>query len=201
MNFVSAKEHYDLLIQEENDPVNDSPILQKHMDKWDGKTFIDALSLTPRSHVLEIGVGTGRLAKKVLERGCFSFTGIDISPATIDRAKLHLRSWNNVLLITDDFLNHSFQSKFDAVYCSLTFFHFKGKKATVNKVVQILNKTGLFVLSISVAKENVINYDTRQVLLYPDDLEETKNLFTICGLKVLRVINTEFANIIVAQKI
>ncbi len=36
MNFVSAKEHYDLLIQEENDPVNDPPILQKHMDKWDG---------------------------------------------------------------------------------------------------------------------------------------------------------------------
>lgn len=201
MNFVSTKEHYDLLIREDNDPVNDPPILQKYMDKWDGKIFIDALLLTPQSHVLEIGVGTGRLAKKVLERGCFSFTGIDISPATIDRAKLHLRPWDNVLLITDDFLNYPFQSKFDTVYCSLTFFHFKDKKAAINKVVKILNRTGLFVLSISIVEENILDYGPRKVLLYPDDLDETKTLLAISGLKIIRVLNTEFADIIVAQKI
>ena len=31
--------HYDLLIDEGNDPVNDPKSLQKYMDKWDGQPF------------------------------------------------------------------------------------------------------------------------------------------------------------------
>ena len=31
--------HYDLLIDENNDPFRDSPVLQKYMDQWDGELF------------------------------------------------------------------------------------------------------------------------------------------------------------------
>ena len=54
--------HYDLLLAEGQDPVRDPAPLRAYMDKWDGKPFLDALQLSPEKTVLEIGVGTGRLA-------------------------------------------------------------------------------------------------------------------------------------------
>ncbi|MDE6111645.1 MAG: class I SAM-dependent methyltransferase, partial [Eubacterium sp.] len=56
--------HYDLLIEENNDPVHDPEPLRIYMDKWDGQKFIDNLELNKNKTVLEIGVGTGRLAIK-----------------------------------------------------------------------------------------------------------------------------------------
>lgn len=35
--------HYDLLIDEGNDPVHDSEPLREYMDKWDGQAFIDKM--------------------------------------------------------------------------------------------------------------------------------------------------------------
>ena len=40
-------EHYDLLIEEGNDPVLDPPILREYMDRWDGQLLIDLTKLTP----------------------------------------------------------------------------------------------------------------------------------------------------------
>lgn len=57
--------HYDLLIDENNDPVHDPKSLQNYMDKWDGQTFIDKMELDKDKSVLEIGVGTGRLAVRI----------------------------------------------------------------------------------------------------------------------------------------
>ena len=36
-------QHYDLLIEENNDPVRDPKPLKDYMDKWDGKVFIDKM--------------------------------------------------------------------------------------------------------------------------------------------------------------
>ena len=40
--YTTVKEHYDLLIDEGNDPVYDPMPLQEYMDKWDGQKFIDS---------------------------------------------------------------------------------------------------------------------------------------------------------------
>lgn len=66
---------YDKLIEENNDPVNDPKPLQDYMDKWDGQVFIDKMHLDSNKTVLEIGVGTGRIAVKVAPL-CKAFTGI-----------------------------------------------------------------------------------------------------------------------------
>ena len=50
--FVSAQEHYDLLIEEGNDPVLDPPALAAYMDGWDGEILLDALELTSGCRVL-----------------------------------------------------------------------------------------------------------------------------------------------------
>lgn len=60
--FTDVRTHYDLLSDEGNDPVPDPPALQAYMDRWDGQSFIDHMQLSPDQSVLEIGVGTGRLA-------------------------------------------------------------------------------------------------------------------------------------------
>ena len=38
--------HYDLLIDEDNDPFRDVPVLQEYMSRWDGQNFIDAMELS-----------------------------------------------------------------------------------------------------------------------------------------------------------
>lgn len=201
MNTISTKEHYDLLIKEGNDPVFDPPPLREYMDKWDGQPFIDALSLTPSSDVLEIGIGTGRIAKKVLSTGCKHLTGIDISPLTIVQAKSNLSNWSNISLITNDFIDYAFEQKFDVVYCSLTFFHIKDKNAAIDKISNLLKSPGLFVLSISKDNRTIINFGTRFVEIFPDNLDEIQQLFVLHDLEIIKVIHTEFAHIIVGKKI
>ena len=60
--------HYDALIDENNDPFRDPPLLAAYMDKWDGQAFVDLVAPNSRESVLEIGVGTGRLAARVAPR-------------------------------------------------------------------------------------------------------------------------------------
>ena len=78
--------HYDSLIDENNDPLQDTPALRAYMDKWDGQAFFEMLALSSNQKVLEIGCGTGRLAVRVAPV-VSSFFGIDISPKTVERAK------------------------------------------------------------------------------------------------------------------
>lgn len=103
-------QHYDLFIDQNNDPVHDPEPLKEYMDKWDGQEFIEALGLDNEKRVLEIGVGTGRLGVRVTPF-CNDFVGIDISSKTIGRAKENFKYFDNVSLICGDFLEHNFEKK------------------------------------------------------------------------------------------
>lgn len=190
--------HYDKLIDEDNDPFRDDIPLQEYMDKWDGHAFIDLLELTDKKSVLEIGVGTGRLAIKVLPF-CKDFTGIDISPKTIKRAKENLADYN-VNLICNDFLNYAFDKKVDVVYSSLTFMHIKEKQVAIQKVYNLLNNNGLFVLSIDKNQSEFIEMGNRKIRIYPDTKELISNLFKEIGFLNIILIETEFAYIIKGKR-
>ena len=43
--YKTVAEHYDMLVDENNDPVRDCTELREYMDKWDGKKFLDCLEL------------------------------------------------------------------------------------------------------------------------------------------------------------
>ncbi len=195
----SVTHHYDLLIDENNDPVHDPKPLQNYMDKWDGQVFIDKMELNKDKSVLEIGVGTGRLAVRVAPL-CGEFYGVDISPKTIGRAKDNLAKLENVSLTCADFLSYEFGRTYDVVYSSLTFMHVEEKQKAINKVATLLKDGGRFVLSIDKNQERFIDTGTRKIRTFPDTPEEIKTYIANSGLLLIEQYETEFAHIFVATK-
>lgn len=191
-------EHYDLLIDEGNDPAYDDLPLKEYMDKWDGKAFVDLLNINKDISALEIGVGTGRLALRICDK-VKTFTGIDLSPKTIARAKLNLQKYKPNL-ICDDFLRYEFAHKFDLIYSSLTFFHIERKLYAISKVYELLNSNGLFVLSIEKDTRGELDFCNRKIKLYPDDLKSTIKWLKLVGFELENVVETEFAYLFRAKK-
>ena len=190
--------HYDQLIIEGNDPVLDPPELKQYMDKWDGPLFLELLALKETDLVLEIGCGTGRLSLNVAPK-VRSFTGIDISEKTIEKAKVHL-PFENISLICTDFLEYSSTEKFDLVFSSLTFMHIKEKYEAIMKISNLLNPNGRVVISLDKNRETYIEYGTRKLEIYPDSPEEIVALMETVGLKYIEKHETEFAYIVKAIK-
>ena len=191
---ADVKKHYDMLIDEENDPFRDPPALKSYMDKWDGKIFIDCMELSNNKTVLEIGIGTGRIAEKTAPI-CRKLYGIDISEKTVERAKENLSHLSNIELICADFTEHIFNLKFDVIYSSLTFMHFEDKQFIISKIADLLKNNGLFVLSIDKSQSEYINFGTRKVKIYPDSPEKISVCIKNTGLTVDELIETEFAYI------
>ena len=199
MNEVTCAEHYDALITEDNDPVFDPEPLQRYMDKWDGSKFMDLLSLSKQYSVLEIGVGTGRLARRVAPH-CNRFVGIDLSCLTVERGRDNLSAFHNAELICGDFLSYRFSETFDVIYSSLTFLHIADKEAAIKKVFQLLNVNGKFVLSIDKAQDTTLQYENRFVKTYPDTPECIIGLLQNSGFLVEKQLETEFAYLFSAKK-
>lgn len=192
-------QRYDLLIDENNDPVHDSKPLRDYMDKWDGQTFIDKMGLDKDKSVLEIGVGTGRLAVRVAPL-CGQFYGIDISTKTIDRAKENLSEQTNVKLLCGDFQTLGISYSFDVIYSSLTFMHIKEKQTAIKKVASLLKDGGKFILSIDKNQDGFIDTGMRKITVFPDTPSEIKSYIANSGLLIIEQCETEFAHIFVAEK-
>ena len=191
-------DHYDSLIDENNDPVHDPAPLKDYMNKWDGDRFIEDLQLSEDKSVLEVGVGTGRLAIRVAPN-CGRFVGIDISPKTIERARENLAECKTVELICDDFLTHEFIGSFDIIYSSLTFMHIAEKQDAINKIASLLNLDGRFVLSIDKNQDEFIDTGDRKLQIFPDKSEEMLSFIKDAGLIIAKQYDTEFAHIFVAE--
>lgn len=196
---TDVKAHYDMLIDEGNDPVYDAEPLKKHMNKWDGDIFIHSMQLTDDKTILEIGIGTGRLALKVAPK-CKILYGIDISPKTIKRAKDNLKEYKNISLICDDFMIHNFDKKFDVIYSSLTFMHIEDKQRAINKVASLLNNAGIFVLSIDKNQSDYIDMSTRKIKIFPDTPDKTSEYIVLSGLSIIHKYETEIGIIFVTKK-
>lgn len=192
-------QHYDLLIDENNDPVHAPKPLRDYMDKWDGQAFIDKKNLDKDKSVLEIGVGTGRLAVRVAPL-CGQFYGIDISPKTIDRAKENLSEQTNVNLLCEDFQTLDISYSFDVIYSSLTFMHIEEKQIAINKVAALLKNSGKFILSIDKNKDGFIDTGTRKITVFSDTPAEMKSYIENSGLLLIEQFETEFAHIFIAEK-
>ena len=168
------------------------------MNKWDGQAFIDQLDLSTDNDVLEIGVGTGRLALRTAPF-CGTFCGIDISSKTIERAKENLSKFDNVTLICSDVLTHRFDRKFDVIYSSLTFMHIVEKQKAIEKAASLMNPNARFVLSIDKNQNRLLDYGSRKITIYPDNPIDITGYMEAAKLKILKQFETELAVIFVAE--
>lgn len=198
MEEVSLQKHYDLLIDEGDDPVHDPPALKEYMSKWDGPEFIKALDVDKNKSVLEIVAGTGRTAVQIISQ-CACYTGIDISPKAVERLNQNLLMHSNKNLICADFLNYKFNEKFDIIYSTLTFFHIEDKTGAIMKVSSLLNSSGRFVLSISKDISDKLIYNERSLTLFPDSVHNIREDIINSGLAISEIIETELAYIFVAD--
>ena len=192
-------EHYDRLIDEGNDPVFDTAELKAYMDTWDGVRFVDSMQLEPHQSVLEVGVGTGRLALRVAPH-VRRFLGVDISPKTVKRGSDNLSAYPNVTLLCADFMEASVVDRFDVIYSSLTFMHIKDKPSAIQKIASLLNDGGRFVLSIDKNQSEWIDMGTRKVEIYPDQPEKICTCLVDAGLVLIDRFETEHAHVLVAKK-
>ena len=192
--------HYNKLIEENNDPVHDPKPLREHMDKWDGQKFMESMRLDKNKSVLEIGIGTGRLAIRVAPL-CKSLCGIDISEKSIERAAQNLSAFSNVTLICEDFMSFECKERFDVIYSSLTFMHIKDKRAAIQKIASLLKHNGIFVLSIDKNQSEYIDMGDRKIKIYPDNPNEIRNFLQAANIKITDQSETELAYVTVSQKI
>ena len=207
LSYIKTRNHYDDLIDEIDDPQNfkvvdpahDPEPLRAYMDKWDGEAFVEAMQLNSNKYVLEIGIGTGRLALRVCAK-CGSFTGIDISPKTVEPAKENLKSFPHINLICGDYLTHHFDETFDVIYSSLTFMHIRDKQAAIRKALDLLTPGGRFVLSIDKNQQTEIDYGTRRIPVFPDTPKEIHELLAKAGFIIEQQFETEFAVVFAAVK-
>ena len=196
---MNVIEHYDNLIDEDNDSFNDPLPLQEYMNKWDGQLFIDSMCLTKEKSVLEVGIGTGRLAARVIPC-CGKFWGIDISPKTIIRAKENLSNFENIELVCADFMNYEFSEMFDVIYSSLTSMHFEDKQAFISKIASLLKEEGRFCLSIDKNHSEYIDMGNYKLRIYPDSPEEIVSCIKDTDMYIMKQFETEFAHIFVCSK-
>ena len=192
-------EHYNKLIDENNDPARDPKPLRDYMDKWDGDKFIESMQLDKSKSVLEIGIGTGRLAIKVAPN-CNSLCGIDISEKTIGRATENLSAYQNIKLICGNFMSCEFEAQFDVIYSSLTFMHIQDKLSAIQKIADLLTNNGLFVLSIDKNQNEYIDMGDRKIKIYPDNPNDICSYLSISKLKIINEFETDHAYVTVSTK-
>lgn len=198
MKEVNVIEYYDTLLAEGDDPVYDSKMLQDYMNNWDGETFLQLLNLTGTESVLEIGVGTGRLAVRTAP-ACSKFTGIEIAPDTAKKAKENLSSLKNTDIICGSFPEHPISQTFDVIYSSLTFMHIQDKEAAIRRIAELLNPGGRFVLSIDKNISEFAVCNGRRVRIWSDSWRKTAVLIRRY-LKLEKIEEIPFARIFCAHK-
>lgn len=170
---AGVTEHYDLLIDEIDDPAHpatdpfhDEGLLRAWMEQVDGPAFWQALGDVRGQAVLEIGVGTGRVARKVLELGCAQLTGIDVSPKTLERARRNLAAYPNLELLRYNAEDFRREGVFDAAYCVWAFFHIADQRRALANIVASLKPGGSVVLSLETGDE-WLDYGPRRIRQYP----------------------------------
>lgn len=196
---ITVAAYYDALLAEGQDPVLDPPVLKSYMDGWDGEVFLEKMHIAPTFSVLEVGVGTGRLAVRVAPL-CGRFLGVDIAPKTVERARTHLASFENAAVLCADFLTYPFSEQFDIVYSSLTWMHIEQKAAAFQKVAELLAPDGRFLLSIDKSTDREIVFGERRIAVFPDDFKETERLILFSGLSLIETLETERAYLFMAKK-
>ncbi|MCE5237743.1 methyltransferase domain-containing protein [bacterium] len=148
------------------DPFHDPPKVAAWLAQADGPEFWDTVGDVTGKAVLEVGIGTGRVARKMLDRGCATVTGLDVSPRTLALARANLCDDRRVDYVLQDVVDFVRPDAFDLAYSVWTFFHVQDKQRALSNIVTSLKSSGRLVLSLEQTPE-CLDHGTHLVQQYP----------------------------------
>jgi len=187
---TTIAEHYDRMIDEIDDPSHpvtdpffDDGVMRAWMEYADGPAFFAALGDVRGLRALEVGIGTGRVAKKLLDKGVAALTGLDISAKTLARARRNLGENPRVELLLADILDFDRPDTYDRVYSVWTFFHIPDPPRALARMVAALKSGGRLVLSLEVVDE-WLDYGSRIIRQYPIAVEVVGEVLSALGCRV-----------------
>jgi ubiquinone/menaquinone biosynthesis C-methylase UbiE len=187
---TTVAEHYDRMIDEIDDPAHhvtdsffDEGLMRAWMEYADGPAFFAAMGDVRDLRVLEVGVGTGRVAKKLLDLGCAALTGLDISAKSLERARRNLGNDPRVELLLVDILDFDRPDAFDRVYCAWSFFHIADQPRALARMAAALKPGGRLVLSLEEGDE-WLDYGPRVIRQYPIDVGAVGDRLSALGCRV-----------------
>lgn len=128
--------------------------------------------IPPNSILLDVGCGTGEFLKSLPLS--IKATGIDLNPTIIQ----------NKLIIQDDFLKHSFNTKYDIITFWHSLEHFSNPQIIINKSISLLNKHGkIFItlpntnsLAFKISQNTWFHLDPPRHLFLPNN-QNIKHIF------------------------
>lgn len=169
------------------------------MNNWDGEEFIHLLDLDKNKTVLEIGCGTGRIAKKIVDL-CKIYIGMDVSQKTINVARNHFKNNTNARFVEGDFLNYDFTQMYDVICSTLTFMHIQDKEYALTKIFRLLKNGGKLVLSLDKNQQTFIDTGYSKIMVFPDDSNTICGILEQIGFNNIEVKEIELSHIISAIK-
>lgn len=112
-----------------------------------GQALLDAAQATRASRMLELGVGTGRIALPIIRAG-YPYTGIDLSPRMLERLRAGLRAipgaGERVTLVEGDITALPFTDRSFDVVLSVNVFHLvSDRPRAVAEAARVLNRPGV----------------------------------------------------------
>lgn len=101
------------------------------------------------SRVLDVGCGTGIMARAYLELGASSIVGLDLSQGMIDRARDNFADVPSERLRFEcgDIMSYETGELFDAVVIYNAYPHFLNKQALVEATARLLKPQGRFLVA------------------------------------------------------
>jgi len=123
----------------------------RHSFVWKfGADLIELLAPQTGERILDLGCGTGQLARQIADRGA-SVVGIDSAPAMIEQAR---GSYPDLHFEVADARNFKFAQPFDAVFSNATLHWIKEADAVAHSIAHALKPGGRFVAELG-GKGNV----------------------------------------------
>lgn len=111
--------------------------------------MVDCVELPPRSHVLEIGCGTGKLLQRLAAHWPeLTGVGLDFSAEMLHQARLTTSAPDRLSFVQGNSQDLPLADQlFEAVFCSISFLHYLDPVQVMGEVARVLKPDGQFFLA------------------------------------------------------
>jgi ubiquinone/menaquinone biosynthesis C-methylase UbiE len=136
--------------------------------------------------ILELGVGTGRIFMKALEKGADIY-GIDISPSMIEKLKEKMDRKYYKRVSVQDAANMNLDKKFDLIIAPFRVFSHiikvKDQIAALDKIHEYLNDSGKLIFDLYIPNLKLLSEGMSDYMDFDEEYEPGKRIKRFTSVK------------------